>query len=75
MSTDRIHNKGLTMGIEELARQLQGKNHAEIARRAGLTRAYVNAIAKKVRTNPTLETANKILAAIATMDGEVANND
>ena len=63
------------MEIEELARQLQGKNHAELARRAGLTRAYVNAIAKKVRTNPTLETANKILAAIAAMESEAANND
>lgn len=51
------------MKIEDLIDKLQGINHAEVARRAGVTRAYVNAIANGARLNPTYQTMCKIGAA------------
>lgn len=53
------------MKIEELAEKLKScANQAEIARRAGVTRAYISAIANNVKINPTIATMNKIIAAV-----------
>ena len=51
--------------LEEIVKQLQGKNHSEIARRAGVTRAYVNAIAKGKHLNPRYETIKKLSEALS----------
>jgi len=50
--------------LEEIVKQLQGKNHSEIARKAGVTRAYVNAIANGKHLNPRYETIKKLSKAL-----------
>lgn len=51
--------------LDEIVKQLQGKNHSEIARKAGVTRAYVNAIANRKHLNPRYETIKKISEALS----------
>lgn len=51
--------------LDEIVKQLQGKNHSEIARKAGVTRAYVNAIANGKHLNPRYETIKKISEALS----------
>lgn len=50
--------------LEELREKLKGRNYSEIAKKAGLTRSYVQALAVGKRLNPTLETINKINEAL-----------
>lgn len=50
--------------LDEIIEQLQGKNHSEIARKAGVTRAYVNAIANGKHLNPRYETIKKLSEAL-----------
>jgi len=50
--------------LEEIQEQLQLMNNARIADKAGLTRAYVNALANGTRLNPTYNTLKKINDAI-----------
>ena len=51
--------------LETIIKELQGKNYAEIARLANLTRAYVSAIAAGKHLNPRYETIKKISDALA----------
>lgn len=50
--------------LDEIVKQLQDRNHSEIARKAGLTRSYVNAIAKGKHLNPRYETLVKLNEAL-----------
>lgn len=50
--------------LEDIVKKLQGSNHSEIARESGLTRAYVNAIAKGKHLNPRYETVKKLSEAL-----------
>lgn len=51
--------------IEELQQRLKSRNDlADVAKRAGLTRSYVYALANGTRLNPTYETMEKILKAM-----------
>lgn len=45
-----------------------GVNHAEIARLAGLTRSYINALSKGVRLNPTYNTIKNIAFALESLE-------
>ncbi|MGB3724294.1 MAG: helix-turn-helix domain-containing protein [Glaciecola sp.] len=46
--------------LEEIVKSLKGKNHADIARKAGMTRAYVNALSQGKHLNPRYETIRKL---------------
>lgn len=50
--------------LDEIVKQLQGRNHSKIARKAGVTRAYVNAIANGKHLNPRYETVKKLSEAL-----------
>lgn len=56
--------------IEEIQESLTNMNHAAVAKKTGLTRAYINAIAKGKRLNPTYITLKKINDAIETLNNE-----
>lgn len=56
--------------LEEIQEQLLLMNRAKVAEKAGLTRSYVNAIAKGDRLNPTYSTLKKINDAIEVMLNE-----
>lgn len=38
--------------LERIREMLKGQNYSEVARQVGVTRAYISAIAKGTRTNP-----------------------
>ena len=54
--------------LEQVINELQNKNHAEVASKAGLTRSYVNAIAKGKHLNPRYETVKKISDALTELE-------
>lgn len=53
------------MTLEEIKKRMQGKNYSEIARRAGITRAYVSAIMAGKHLNPRYETIKKLNEALS----------
>lgn len=58
------------MKNHELTPLLYGVNHAEVARRCNMTRAYISAIARGERLATKQETVDKIKQAIQDMEAE-----
>jgi transcriptional regulator with XRE-family HTH domain len=52
------------MTLEDIKKKLEGKNYSEVARSAGLTRAYVSAIMAGKHLNPRYETIRKLSEAL-----------
>lgn len=48
------------MTLEDIKKKLEGKNYSEVARKAGITRAYVSAIMAGKHLNPRYETIKKL---------------
>lgn len=52
------------MTLEQIKKKLKGRNYSEVARRAGITRAYVSAIMAGKHLNPRYETIKKLSEAL-----------
>lgn len=52
------------MTLEDIKKKLEGKNYSEVARNAGLTRAYVSAIMAGKHLNPRYATIKKLSEAL-----------
>lgn len=50
--------------LEQIIEKLNGKNFSEVAKRAGITRAYVSAIASGKHLNPRYDTIKKLSEAL-----------
>lgn len=48
--------------LERIRELLKGHNYSEVARHVGVTRAYIHAIAKGTRTNPSDQLVKSLLA-------------
>ena len=66
--------RGNNMQLQDIADRLQRVNQSEVARLAGVTRSYVNAIANGVRLNPTMRTIKKIHDALKVVEGKNEDN-
>lgn len=53
------------MTLEDIKKKLEGKNYSEVARKAGITRAYVSAIMAGKHLNPRYETIKKLSEALS----------
>lgn len=52
------------MTLEEIQEALAGKNLSEIARKVGVTRSYIHALATGKRLNPSYEMVKKLSDAL-----------
>lgn len=46
--------------LEQIIKKLEDRNLSEVARRVGLTGAYLSAIQRGVKVNPSYETVKKL---------------
>jgi len=52
------------MSLEEIREQLHKRNMSEVARNIGVTSAYLSAIKRGVKINPSYETIKKLSEAL-----------
>jgi len=52
------------MTLEQIRKKLEGKNMSEIARRIGVTGAYLSAIKRGDKLNPSYEVIKKLSEAL-----------
>ena len=52
------------MSLEEIREQLNKRNMSEVAREIGVTSAYLSAIKRGVKVNPSYDTVKKLSEAL-----------
>jgi transcriptional regulator with XRE-family HTH domain len=60
MSTVNLIKGRRMLTLEQIKERLGDKNLSEVARRVGLTGAYLSAIVRGVKVNPSYETVKKL---------------